>query len=376
MKKTLQWIAAGAMCCALTTGRAEEFTIGVVSGVTGPIASTTADVLKVTSGYLAMINAQGGVNGNTFRLVTRDDGYDAKKTAPMVDDVIAKDHVLALVNGAGTANTIALIKSGVLAKNNVPLVGVYSGSEAIRGAGAEQIFHTRVSYADEVTKIAQLMTTIGIKRAAVMYQDDGFGTSIIDSVDKAAKKYDFEVVAKVPYKAGEKNFSEHVKQVVASHPQAILLMGVPDAVYGFMSKYDAPVGAAQIYALSFVTAKGLAEHAGAERIRGMGLSQVVPNPSSVALPLSGDFSKFVTTSFGKGITPSPLTFEAYLNIRLVLEAIRNAGAHPTAESVTRSLASMKQTKLAGFPIDFGDGNRRGSSYIDIAVIGRNARLSY
>ncbi len=71
-----------------------------------------------------------------------------------------------------------------------------------------------------------------------------------------------------------------------------------------------------------------------------------------------------------------MTFEAYLNIRLVLEAIRNAGAHPTAESVTRSLASMKQTKLAGFPIDFGDGNRRGSSYIDIAVIGRNARLSY
>ena len=305
MKMKTRMAAACLFLCAMNAARAEQLTIATVSGITGPIASTTADILKVTTGYLAMINSQGGVNGNTLRLVLRDDGYDPKKTAEMVEDAVTKDHIVALVNGAGTANTVALIKSGVLDKYKIPLVGVYSGSEAIRGAGSEQIFHTRASYSDEVFKIARLMTTIGLKKVAVMYQDDGFGTAINDSLAKAAQQFKFEIIAKVPYKAGEKDFSAQVKQVVESHPQAILLMGVPDAVYGFMNKYEQPVGAAQIYALSFITTKGLAEHAGVEKIRGMGLSQVVPNPTSVSLPLSGDFSKFLRTPFGQGATSSP-----------------------------------------------------------------------
>lgn len=375
--RTVAYLAAA---CAgwffVGSAGAEEIAIGMVSGITGPIASTTADLLKVSSGYVSMVNSQGRVNGNTLHFVTRDDGYDSKRTPAMVEDAINKDHVVALVNGAGTSNTLALIKSGILDKYKVPLVGVYSGSDAIRGANAGQVFHTRASYADEVFKISRLMTTIGLTKVAVMYQDDGFGTAINDSLAKAMQKYHFEVIAKVPYKAGNTDFAEQVKKITASQPQAILLMGVPDAVYGFMKQYKAPVGAAQIYALSFVTTKGLAEYAGAERIRGMGLTQVVPNPASTVLPLSADFNQFLGTPFGKGVTASPLTFEAYLNIRLVVEAIRQAGAHPTAESVTRSLASMDKIKLGGFPIDFGHGNRRGSSYLDIAVIGRQARLSY
>lgn len=369
-----------AVACAgwffLGSAGAEVIAIGAVSGITGPIASTTAEVLKVTSGYLEMINAQGGVNGNELHLVTRDDGYDAKRTAAMVEDAITKDHVVALVNGAGTSNTIALLKSGVLDKYKVPLIGVYSGSEAIRGPNAEQIFHTRVSYGEEVFKIARLMTTIGLTKVAVMFQDDGFGAAINDSLAKAAQQYHFEVVAKVPYKAGTTDFTAQVNQITGSHPQAILLMGVPDAVYGFMKLYQAPVGAAQIYALSFVTSKGLAEHAGVERIRGMGLSQVVPNPASTALPLSADFNKFLHSSFAHGASSSPLSFEAYLNIRVAVEAIRQSGAHPSAAAVTRSLAAMDNIKVGGFPIDFGHGNRRGSTYIDIAVIGRQARLAY
>lgn len=369
-------VAAFSAWLAIGFANAEEVKIGCVSGITGPIALTTADILKVTSGYLDMINAKGGINGNQLTLVMRDDGYDPKKTVGEVEDIFAKEHVVALVNGAGTANTATLVKTGTLSKHKLPLVGVYSGSEAIRGPGSEQIFHTRASYNDEIMKISRLISTIGHKRVALLYQDDGFGAGIVDSVSKAAQEYKFEVILKVPYKPGEHDFASQSKQLIASHPQAILLMGVPEAVYRFMKTYDAPVGAAQIYALSFVSAKGLAEFAGEEKIRGIGISQVVPNPNSVALPLSKDFQAFLQTPFAKGATSSPLTFEGYLNIRLTVEAIKMAGPHPTPEKVTQSLSAMRDYRLGGFPINFTESNRRGSSYLDIAVVGRNARLSY
>ena len=371
-------LIATALAAWLSFGsaQADEIRIGTVSGITGPLSMTTADILNVTTGYLDMINAQGGVNGNTLKLFTRDDGYDPKKTAEMVEDIVAKDKVVALVNGAGTANTAALIKAGVLTKHQLPLVGVYSGSEAIRGPGSEQIFHTRVTYNEEIAKIARMVSTLGLKRVAVLYQDDGFGAGIIDSVTKFSEVSKFDIVQKTKYKAGEQDFATHVREIIASKPQAILLMGVPEAVYRFMKDYDAPVGAAQIYALSFVSTKGLKQFAGEDRIRGIGISQVVPNPNSAGLALSKDFTTFVQTPFAKGVAASPFTFEAYMNIRLTVEAIRMAGPQPTPEKVTRALASMNNYRLGGYPLDFSNANRRGSTYIDIAVVGRGARLSY
>jgi hypothetical protein len=50
-------VATFAMCFAAGFANAEEVKIGSVSGITGPLALTTADVLKVTNGYLDMINS-------------------------------------------------------------------------------------------------------------------------------------------------------------------------------------------------------------------------------------------------------------------------------------------------------------------------------
>ena len=53
-----------------------------------------------------------------------------------------------------------------------------------------------------------------------------------------------------------------------------------------------------------------------------------------------------------------------------------AGLRPTVEKVVQSLTSIRSFRRAGFPIDFSETTRNGVSYMDIAVIGRNARLMY
>ncbi|GAB3545037.1 ABC transporter substrate-binding protein [Noviherbaspirillum agri] len=361
---------------ALTLAHAGEVAIGSVLGLTGPVASTAGDGMKISEGYISMINDKGGINGNKLKLVMRDDHYEPAKTAALVEEVIVKENVVALVNGLGTANTGALMKTGVLNRYKVPLVGVFSGADVIRGPGSEQIFHTRASYTDEVMKIVRLTSTIGLKRIAVLYQDDPFGAGIIQGLTKAADHFKFELINKTAYKTGETDFTSHVKAIRDSKPQAIFLMGVPEAVFRFMKEYDAPTGAAQIYTLSYVPAQTLAAIAGEKRVRGLGISQVVPNPNSTTLPLAKDFQNFLKSPYGKGVASNTLNFEVYLNIRLAVEAVKMAGPKPTPEKVTQALMSMEDFKLGGYPISFGPTNRRGSNFLDIGVIGANARLYY
>jgi hypothetical protein len=44
--------------------------------------------------------------------------------------------------------------------------------------------------------------------------------------------------------------------------------------------------------------------------------------------------------------------------------------------VTAALKSMHDYKLGGYTIDFSDTKRRGSSFLDIAVVGYGGRLSF
>ena len=372
----IKTLAAVAAFSAFGLANAAEIKIGSVFGLTGPTAATAAEGMAIANGYLEMINAKGGINGNTLKLAVRDDQYDPRKTPALVEELITKENIVALVNGLGTANTAALMKTGVLNQYRVPLVGVFSGSDVIRGPGSEQIFHTRASYTDEVMKISRLASTLGLKRVAVMFQEDGFGQSINQAVAKASEAYGFEVVQKVPYKPGESDFTAHAKQILDAKPQAIFLMGVPEAVSRFMKVFDKSKSMAQVYALSFVPAKTLADIAGEQRVRGVGISQVVPNPASTTLPLAKEFQTFLKSPYGKGISSNPLNFEVFLNLRLAVEAIRMAGSKPTPEKVTHALTSMNSYMLAGYPINFSETNRRGAHYLDIAVVGANGRLSY
>lgn len=373
MKKWIAGVlAAGAMCAAA----AEEIKVGMVTGITGPIAETAQEIARVTRGYIDMINGQGGVNGNRLVLVSKDDHYDPSKTALLFEEAIVRDKVVAIVNSAGTAHTISVIKSRVLKRHQVPLVGVYSGAEVLRGSGSEEIFHTRATYGDEVMKIARLASTLGMLRVAVLYQEDAFGQGILRSVAAAEKKFKLDVILKAGYQPGTKDFTAQALAVKAARPQAVFLMGVPDSVYQFLKVYDAPAGAAQVYALSFVTPKMLTKAVGGTRARGLGISQVVPNPNSAALPLIKDFHAFADSRFGEGVNLSPVTLEGYLNVRLLVEAIRMAGPRPTGEKVIQSLSTMHNYRLGGFPIDFSNAKRNGSNYLDIAVVGRNGRLLY
>lgn len=75
-----------------------------------------------------------------------------------------------------------------------------SGAEALRHPVNPQMFHLRASYGDETAAIVKNLITVGVRRVAVFYQDDGFGQAGLKGVKDAltANKLEPVAVASVP----------------------------------------------------------------------------------------------------------------------------------------------------------------------------------
>ncbi len=83
---------------------------------------------KAQAAYYRMVNEQGGVNGRTIRLLSRDDGYSPPKAVEQTRDLVEGEDVLAIVGQLGTPQALAVRK--YLNTRRVPQLLTLSGSSA------------------------------------------------------------------------------------------------------------------------------------------------------------------------------------------------------------------------------------------------------
>ena len=182
-------VIAGLLWVSITAVQAEEgvtdreVKVGQFAATTGPAAQLG---LRMQTGMLAAfaaVNAAGGVNGRDIKLVTRDDGYEPAKSVEAVKALIGQDKVFALIGSVGTPTGIAAVP--VLTEAQVPIIGMFTGAEALRVPLNRYVFHVRASYFDETERIVQHLTTLGVKKIAVFYQNDSYGKAGLEGVEKA-----------------------------------------------------------------------------------------------------------------------------------------------------------------------------------------------
>ena len=146
------------------------------------------------------VNAAGGVHGRQLKLLAVDDGYEVDNTVANAKRLIESDKAFALMSFYGTSATAAVLP--ILSATGVPLVGTISGAEGLRQPVHPQMFHLRASYGDETAAIVKNLITVGVKRVAVFYQDDGFGLAGLKGVTqeelaKATTENFFRLFSKV-----------------------------------------------------------------------------------------------------------------------------------------------------------------------------------
>ena len=355
---------------------ADEWVVGQVTTLSGTNGAELGQGLTLgQQAYFDYVNSQGGVNGRKIRLISVDDHYVPEETVKLTQDVLRQHNPIALIGYRGTANTIALMKSGILTREGIPLVGTLTGAKELQGAS--NIYQVRTSYPLEIAQLVRQVVRQGLKKIAIFYSNDTFGQSGLQAAEEAVKTLDGQIVAKAGYdKEGDKALASTksaISIIAATHPNAIILIAVGDPAVNFLQLYRDTDPNTPLYSISIVNPTEITKKLGPAKARGIGFSQVFPFPYSDATLLAREFRKILKT-YAPHVQPDYFNLEGFINAKVLVTALRRAGPRATRADLIKSLDSLGTLDLGDFLLQFSPTQRSGNHFTELTVIAGSGNL--
>lgn len=367
----LMLLLTGARVVADNGVTEKEIVIGQFAALTGPAAQLGQRLNVGIQAYFKAVNAQGGVNGRTLRLLTRDDGYEPDRAVTAVKGLIEQDQVFALVGSVGTPTGLAAMPVFTAAK--VPMIGMFTGAQGLREPFNRYVFHVRASYFDETERIVQHLTTLGMKRFAVFYQNDAYGKAGLEGVMRALTKRQLQPAATATFERNSVDVSASLNAILPAQPEAVVQIGAYKSCAEFIKQARARGFGGQFFNVSFVGAKALADELGPLGT-GVVISQVVPFPYTPSAPVVREYQQRMKEAGQQEFDFSSM--EGFLIAKVFVEGVRRAGKNLTRDALIAALESMKDVNLGGFEINYSPRDHSGSKYTDLTIIGTGGRFMH
>ena len=105
------------------------------------------------------------------------------------------------------------------------------------------------------------------------------------------------------------------------------------------------------------------------------MSQVLPAPTKTHLRVIADYQKHLKESDAEA-KPNYTSLESYIAARVLVEAMRRAGAGASPERIVAALDGMASFDLGGYEIGFTATNHNGSRFVDTAVVTAGGKLLF
>lgn len=351
---------------------ADTILIGQSVPMSGPASQLGQQMNQGAKLYFNAVNAAGGINGRKIELKVLDDFYEPDAAARNTQTLIDNTKVFALFGYVGTPTSLAALKLATPA--GVPFFAPYSGAMALREPFARNVFHVRASYNDETAAIVQQIRTTGLKRIAVIYNEDAYGKAGLDGVQRAlgtAAGQGVTLVAQASVPRNTADVKSAVGTVLAQKPEAIVVISAYQTVAALVKDAQAQGYAGQFYNVSFVGTKALANTLG-KAGGGVIISQVMPYPYSGASPLVRDYQKLLKSD---GISDFDYgSIEGYIAARVFVEGLKRAGRDLTREKLITAFESMGNYDLGGFNVNFSPSNHVGSKFVEMTIINSNGQV--
>jgi ABC-type branched-subunit amino acid transport system substrate-binding protein len=203
----------------------------------------------------------------------------------------------------------------------------------------------------------------------VLYQDDPFGRELLAGFQRGIQERKLATVAMASYNRQDMKLDAAVTQIAAAGPQAVLMACTPKACAQFVKEMRSKGQHPQFVTVSNVNSQDFFTALSSD-CGGVAISQVVPHPGNVGVPVVQEFH-LVRKSME---TPPALNYaalEGFIGAKLLVEGLKKASDNPTPAKVAAALDSFKELDLGGLTISYTRHDRVGSRFVELTVLDRD-----
>jgi ABC-type branched-subunit amino acid transport system substrate-binding protein len=345
--------------------------LGQSAAFTGPASELGIEFQRGAKMCFDQVNAQGGVVGRKIELRHLDDGYEPARCAANTRQFIDED-VFALFGYVGTPTSLLALPMATQAR--IPFIAPFTGAMGLRVPFNRYVFHLRASYNDETAQIVRQLTSLGLKRIAVFYQNDAYGMGGLNGVKLALFERGLSPVATATVERNSVEVDKAVKIMLAASPDAVVQIGAYKACAAFIRAARMAGFGGGFYNVSFVGTQALAEELGKEGL-GVMVSQVMPSPYNPVRPITREFLAAVKLA-GNKISPNYSSMEGYLAARVFIEGLKRAaalGGKLSRDSLISGLEAIDNQLFGGFMVSFSPTNHVASQFVELSMLTGDSR---
>ncbi len=344
----------------------ERILFGQSAAFSGPARELGKNMRIGIEAAFQEANARGGVHGRQLILLSFDDAYEPEAAIANTQRLIEKEGVFALIGAVGTPTSRSA--TPIAERAGVPYIAPFTGAAFLREARWKSVINLRASYNQETeAMVARLTTDLGIKRIAVMYQDDSFGRAGYRGVRQALERRSMEPVAIGVYPRNTTAVKTGLLNLHSANPDAVILIGAYQPVATLIA-WARHTGLDPVFmTISFVGSNALAKELGRAGA-GVFVTQVVPFPTD-EIPRVGIAYRRALATHAPEATPGFVSYEGYLAGRLAIVALERCGREVDRAGFLKSLRSTDIIDLDGFELLYGENDNQGSDAVFLTVIG-------
>ena len=310
-------------------------------------------------------NAKNGVAGYKIDVRFLDDGYNAAKAAANAKQLV-DEGVDALFGFAGTASCDAAYAA--VKASGTAFFAPFAASDALHGADAVNAFHVRPALSDEAYKVARHCATLNQERIAVFAEDDAMGRGGLAAINQALVDLKRPpLVGSALSAVNSDKVDTAVAALLKSNPQAIIQVSLFNSAAAFIRKARKAGYGGQFLTFSVVGIDPLFTSLGKE-IGGIVISQVVPSPRSLGIPLVKEYLDVLNQT---DQNPSYESVEGYVAARAFAEGVRRSaqsGGKPDRAGLQKAFESMTDFDMNGLRINLRPKKYESVRLVDLVTI--------
>ncbi|MFQ5401474.1 MAG: ABC transporter substrate-binding protein [Anaerolineae bacterium] len=314
----------------------DSIVLGMTNAESGPVSAIGIPLSRGLVAYFNWINEQGGVHGRQIQFLVEDDQYNPSNTVAVTRKLVEEDGVFAIVRPLGTGPGASVID--YLVENEVPVVGIASGSSLWSDPHKPTYFGIQPTYALEGRLMAQYaLDVLGAERIGVFFQNDAFGKEGADSFVAALAERGVEPVVNVPYEATETDFSSHALALQEADPDLVFVYAIVVPASSLLTEAQKN-GFEPTWLMTYVLADPILPFLAGEAAEGAQAGAWIVDPLNA--PEAQQYRDVLAQEYPEEI-PGGYSLSSWAVGEIIVEALNRAGPDLTREEFVAALESLQ-----------------------------------